>query len=210
MISKGRFIALYLLIAATSLYINFHADITVPVNRPLEELPITLDGWRMVSQSALSGDVIDVLRPTDYLSRTYEARGGQTAQLYIGYHGGGKESGEIHSPEHCLPGGGWHKDSDKRIQLDVGGRKINVVRAVYQKGGIKELFYYWFQVGDRTLSDEYSLKLAQIGSSILHGRRNAAFIRISVPIGADEERSSDSGRQFIRDFYPVIRNFLPL
>jgi EpsI family protein len=208
-VSRSRFLTVYLLIAAAALYISLHADVTVPVNAPLESFPAMIGGWRMTSQIELDEAVIDTLRPTDYLERTYEGRDGGTVELYIGYHGGGKESGEIHSPKHCLPGSGWQEDSSIRTQMNIDGRKINLVRAVYQKGETEELFYYWYQVGEHTLSDMYSLKLAQIADSILHNRRDAAFVRISVPVQADETRASADGKKFIQDFYPTIRKFLP-
>ena len=86
---------------------------------------------------------------------------------------------------------------------------INLVKTVYQKGGNRELFLYWFQVRDKTLSNEYSLKLAGITGSIIHGRKDASFIRISVPFEENEHEAETAGVRFIRDIYPLIREFLP-
>jgi EpsI family protein len=204
-----RFIPVYLLLAITGLYVNLHADVTVPMNKSFDQFPLVVQGWRMVYQREFSEQVLDVLKPTDYLYRAYRTDDGRVAQLYIGYHGGGKDGGEIHSPKHCLPGSGWTAASSKRTELVIDGKKISLVRAVYQKGESKELFFYWFQVRDRTLADEYALKLAEIGNSLLHRRRDASFIRISVPVGGDLEQSIGAGEQFVRDFYPVIAQFLP-
>lgn len=209
MTSKHRFYIVYLLIAATALYLSFHSDVAVPLNRPLDEFPKNICNWRMVSQEQFSEQILHTLKPTDYLSRIYEGSGGRTVQLYIGYSDGVEGGGDIHSPKHCLPGNGWYEDSSKRIQLDINGKKIGMVKAVYQKGDVKELFYYWFQVHGRAFSDEYSLKLAQIGNSILHQRRDAAFVRIAVPVDMDEGQSSASGMRFMRDFYPAIMDSLP-
>lgn len=209
MISKKRFSIVCLLLAATFVYMDLHSEGQAPINRPFQEFPGTLGGWRTVAQMELDEQVLDTLKPTDYLSRTYEGRGGRTIQLYIGYHGGGKNGGEIHSPKHCLPGTGWYKASSEKIKLSVGGEEINLVKALYQKGEVRELFYYWFQVGGRTLSDEFSLKLAQVANSILRGRRDSTFVRITVPVDTDLEQSSASGRQFIEDWYPLIKSFLP-
>jgi EpsI family protein len=209
MISNARFLTVCLLLAVTSLYINLHADIVVPMGMSLEKFPETIGEWQMVSQAELDEETLNILKPTDYLSRIYEGKGGWPVHIYIGYHGGGKNGGEIHSPKHCLPGSGWYRISSERVRFDIDGEKINMVKALYQKGEVKELFYYWFQTGDRTISDEFSLKIAQIGNSILHCRRDAAFIRISVPVPEDEERSSVCGVRFIRNFYPVIKRSFP-
>jgi EpsI family protein len=73
----------------------------------------------------------------------------------------------------------------------------------------KELFLFWFQVKGKVMSDEYSLKIYQILNSILYGRKDSAFIRISVPVGDDENKAFLSGMKFLKDFYPVIQEFLP-
>jgi EpsI family protein len=208
-IENFRFIVVFILLTVTSLYINLHADITVPTNKPLSKFPAVNKAWRMTSQSEFSENVLSVLKPTDYLSRQYKGADGAKVALYIGYHGGGKDSGGIHSPKHCLPGSGWYEVSSKRDYLEVNGERINLVHAVYQKGESKEMFLYWFQVKGKTLSEEYSLKLAEITTSFLYRRRDTAFIRVSVPFEADEQSATDIGERFVRDFFSVIREFLP-
>lgn len=210
MIKTYRFIIVYLLLIAVALFINLHKDIAVPTNRPFSEFPIQLASWQMSSQSEFSDNVLNVLKPTDYISRQYKGTDGKMVTLYIGYHGGGKESGEIHSPRHCLPGSGWYEVSTKRGTLVINNEKLNLVRSIYQKGESRELFLYWFQMRDRSINDEYSLKLAEIASSILYRRRDASFIRVSVPFENDEPDAVAMGEHFIRDFHPVIREFLPI
>ena len=83
------------------------------------------------------------------------------------------------------------------------------MRAVYQKGDSRQLFLYWFQVRDESLSDEYALKRAEIANSVLHRRRDATFIRISVPFEGNEEKANAVADGFVRDFLPTIREFLP-
>lgn len=209
MIGTWRFIIVYILLVLVGLYINLHADVTVPTNKPFSEFPAQAGAWRMTGQSEFSAEILNVLKPTDYIARQYGSDDGSKVGLYIGYHGGGKESGGIHSPKHCLPGSGWYEVSTRRDVLTVGTEKINLVRAVYQKGESREMFLYWFQVRDHSLSDEYSLKAAEIANSFLHRRRDSTFVRISVSFELDEAKARAVGEQFIRDFHPVIRAFLP-
>jgi EpsI family protein len=93
--------------------------------------------------------------------------------------------------------------------LQTSGGAINLVRAVYQKGESRELFLYWYQVRDRSISEEYSLKIAEVLNSAFHRRRDASFIRVSVPIDSDIDGAAVRGERFIRDFEPVFREFLP-
>jgi EpsI family protein len=204
-----RFLVVYALFVAATLVITFHKDIEVPTNRPFSEFPEKVQSWQLTKREEFSADVIKVLKPTDYLSRVYKNSAGKTVGLYVGYHGGGKNGGEIHSPKQCLPGSGWHEVVTHQEKLGISGGTINLVRAVYQKGDSKELFIYWFQVRDRSISDEYSLKIAEIVNSVLYRRRDASFIRVSVTIESDIDQAVAIGEQFIRDFEPAFRDYLP-
>jgi len=210
MIKNERFFAFYVLILLAGLYIHLHADITVPMNKSFREFPLNHGGWRMESESIFSDEVLRKLRPTDYVVRKYLKPDHFPVYLYIGYHSGGRESGPIHSPRHCLPGSGWFKLKEDKVSIDINPNKINLVEAVFQKGDGKELFLYWYYVRGRTLTNEYALKLAEITSSIVQRRRDSAFIRVSVPFESDEEQAFSSGTEFIKNFYPVIEEFLPL
>lgn len=210
MIARYRFILFYLLIGGAWLFLTLRTSQAVPVARPFDEFPIAFQQWQMVSQERFDPDVMNVLKPTDYLSRRYEGANGKRVSLYIGYHDGGTQSGEIHSPRHCLPGAGWQKLSTVRTELVQPEGSINLARAVYQKGQNKELFIYWFQVRGESIADEYRLKLAGITGSLAHGRKDASFIRVSVPFEVDEQEAAVTGTNFIADLYPLLREFIPL
>jgi len=209
MIKKTRFLIVYLLLILAGLYINMHSDVEVPLNRPFEDFPMEYKGWHMISESQFSDDVLNVLRPTDYMLREYVGTEGVLVSLYIGYHGGGKDSGVIHSPKNCLPGSGWYSLSDEKMTVRSGLKEIDLVKAVYQKGIDKELFLYWYEVGGKSVSNEVALKFTEITNSITYRRRDSAFIRVSVDVESDEDMSFLVGEKFIKDFYPVIVEFLP-
>jgi EpsI family protein len=204
-----RFILVYVLFAVAGLIITTHRDAAVPTNKPFSQFPLQVNSWHMSKQNEFSDSILNVLKPTDYLSRQYTGANRKTVSLYLGYHGGGKNGGEIHSPKHCLPGSGWYEVSTQRGELATGNGTINLVRALYQKGDSKELFLYWFQVRDQSISNEYSLKIAQIINSALHKRRDATFVRVSVPVATDINQANSDGEQFIRDFSPHFKEFLP-
>lgn len=209
MIGKPHFIAVYILLVAVGLFLQLHRELAVPINKPFQQFPTQVSLWRMSGESFLTSDVQNVLKASDTLMRQYANPEGDKVELYIGYHGGGKESGEIHSPKHCLPGSGWMESSSARASIDAGGQELNLVRAVYRKGDSSELFLYWYDVRGDSLSDEFSLKGQQLLNSLLHRRRDASFIRISVPFQEDEERARALGEGFVREFLPSIRSFLP-
>jgi EpsI family protein len=210
MIKSTQFIIVYVLLAAAALYINFHSNISVPTNKPFSEFPVENKGWRMVAQAEFSDRLLDVLKPTDYLSRQYVGTDGSKVELYMGYHDGGKDCGEIHSPKHCLPGSGWYEVSTVKREVAISDKRINLAQAVYEKGDVRKIFFYWFQVRGKTISDEYRLKATEIMNSLLHNRGDSTFIRISVSSESDENRARIAGERFIRDFDGVIQSFLPI
>lgn len=204
-----RFALIYLLFGCVALYLHLHTTVVVPSLKPLDSFPQQQADWRMTSEWSFSAGVLDVLKAADYISRQYTDGAGNKVTLYVGYHSGGKDAGGIHSPKHCLPGSGWYEISSQRGTMDLQQGPLKVVRAIYQKGEQKELFLYWFQVRGRSLSDEYSLKLAEITNSLLYRRVDSAFIRISVPFETDQARAVALGERFTRDFYPLLQEFLP-
>lgn len=210
MIPRYRFIVVYALLLAATLYLHTHEEFAVPTGRPLSEIPLHQGDWTMTGETRFSEQVLAVLNPSDYLYRVYRDAEGRRVTFYLGYHNGGKDTGPIHSPKHCLPGGGWFELSERKMALPIGEKGVRLVRSVYQNGGAKEMFLYWFHVKGKTLNNEYSLKLAEVANSILHSRRDSAFIRISIPFEEDEEGAFEAGRRFIEEFYPQIQAVLPM
>jgi EpsI family protein len=208
--AQARYVVVYLLLGLTALFIATHANIAVPVNSPLTDISTSLGEWTMVGQSRFNAQVLEVLKPTDYLYRVYKDRAGNVATLYLGYHSGGPGSGQIHSPKQCLPGGGWLELSEEKRSIQVAGKELPFVQAVYQNDDQKELFLYFFQVKGQILSDEYSLKLAEIANSILYNRRDSAFIRISVQFQEDQTEAASAAERFLVEIYPHIASVLPL
>lgn len=204
-----RFYLVYLLLALTAVFVGVHRDVHVPVARPLDEIPLRVGHWSQVDDVYFSEAVLDQLKPTDYLYRVYVNDDRQPVTLYVGYHGGGPDSGPIHSPKHCLPGSGWQAVSEQNRTVTINGETLQLVEAVYQHGDRRERFWYWYQVRGETLTNEYALKFAEILNSIRHQRRDSAFIRISTMFQEPDSASSSAVEQFVRDFYPLIKAVLP-
>ncbi|WP_246545403.1 exosortase A [Pelotalea chapellei] len=208
-LSFKRVTLLYTLLFAAALFINLRTNISVPTNRPFSQFPEQIGSWQMSAQQQFDSGTLKVLKATDYFSRQYKGATGSDVSLYVGFHDGGPESGGIHSPRHCLPGSGWHEVYTRSGTLDTPSGVVDIVRAVYQKGETKEMFLYWFQMMDDTITDEYSLKLTEIKNSILYRRKDQAFIRFSVSVEQDEPRATANLEAFVRDVMPVLREFLP-
>ncbi len=204
-----RIVIVCVLLACAGLFLQFHKDSTQPLPQSFDNFPVTAGEWRTVGSQHFDKNIIEVLRPTDYLYRRYVNHEGQLIDLYIGYHDGGQGAGPVHSPKNCLPGGGWNLESRKSINLHAGDEDIRVVRSLYMKGGVKVLLIYWYQVAGNIFDSELGMKAGEITASILNRRRDTALVRLSiiVPEGAgDDERVIVD---FVSDFYRHIKNYLP-
>jgi EpsI family protein len=208
-IKSWRFYLLFLFLGFAAFYVYTRSEADIPLSQPLDLFPQRLGDWTMTGQARFDDRVLAVLLPTDYLSRSYVDGAGNRLSLYIGFHNGGPKSGPIHSPKQCLPGSGWNRLKEDVRQVQFESENIPYVSAIYQKDSEKQLFLYWFQVRDQILTNEYTLKLAMIKNSVLSNRRDSAFIRLSVMATDGVEKATEIGEQFIRDFFPAIRESLP-
>ncbi|MEL6765650.1 MAG: VPLPA-CTERM-specific exosortase XrtD [Pseudomonadota bacterium] len=156
------------------------------VNRePLGTFPLAIDEWEQVSQRFLDPGVAEVLQATDYIAASYAAPGQSGAvDLFIAWYED-QTRGGIHSPEVCLPAGGWEIAELNRP--DVGPaigyhEPLPVNRAIIEKDGQQLLVYYWFeQYGSRTALDYYA-KISLLRDAILLGRSDGALVRLTTPI----------------------------
>lgn len=183
-------------------------EVVVPQARMLRDFPAMLQNWRSVGQVSFDERTLAVLRPSDYLMRQYRNSDGQDLFLYVGYHSGGKDVGPIHSPRNCLPGSGWMELDSGKMTVNTPSGAVHLVRATYAKGDEGSVYYYWYQMRDETLTEDWELKVSELWNSLVDKRKDAAFIRISVPL-AQEKNSDKVVETFIINMYPVLRKFLP-
>ncbi|GAB4180771.1 MAG: EpsI family protein [Geothermobacteraceae bacterium] len=208
--AKGRILILCLLLAAAAWFVNSHTFAAPPVTRPLSDVPTRLPGWTMTTETRFDDRVLGVLRPSDYLFREYVDDNGNRVRLYVGYHDGGPDSGPIHSPRHCLPGSGWMLMDQVEDRLPIGDQQVPLVCATYRKGESgTETFLYWYQMMGRRLTGDFELKLFKIFNAMFHNRRDAAFVRISVPDAGTRDDSRRIGESFARAVYPYLQQILP-
>jgi len=202
-------VILAMIVAATALLIRFvplHRD--VPLRKPLGSLPLQVNGW-VGKDFGFDEEILNELKVSEYLSREY-LRPPHQVGLYVGYYTAQREGAQIHSPKHCLPGGGWRSVAEtKRREVLPGFGPVQYTESVYQKGDEKQVFAYWYQMKDATVTGDYGLKVRMILNSLLYRRNDGAFIRLSVPVKGSVEEATASLRLFMSEVLPPIRECLP-
>src|SRR5438093_2571282 len=112
-------LAFLLLAAAFTTYLTRASEREhVPPRASLSELPAQLGAWRKTEEQTLDPATLEVLKPEDYLSRTYINERRVPVFLFIGYYASQRTGQTYHSPQNCLPGAGWAMLRHERLHLD--------------------------------------------------------------------------------------------
>lgn len=154
---------------------------------PLALFPGELADWRRVGVETLDRKIERALGADDYMSATYLDADGNDASVFIAWYAD-QTKGGIHSPEVCLPGGGWEMAEIRRVEMSAGpdAQPVPLNRAIIQKGEARLLVYYWFQqYGGRTASD-YVAKASLLRDALLYGRSDGALVRLITSIDPRE------------------------
>jgi exosortase D (VPLPA-CTERM-specific) len=177
--------------------------------------PQAIGGW--AGQDApVDQDSIRALDATDFLSRNFtDSSPAQPVNVWIAYYEAQFSGNSAHSPEICIPGGGWEikQRAKMEVPIDTGtsSTTLPVNRLVISQGGQSQLVYYWFVEGGRIENDEYQAKLSLILNSILRQRRDGALVRFITPIDKlDDGGAADARlRRFIGEFLGELPPYLP-
>ncbi len=206
--SKILFVTTLLLLCFALFLVYVPREFIVPKIPPLSTMPKQFGQWYSRNDTIFDAPTLSVLRPTDYLMRTYVNSQGTPISLYIGYHDGSINAGPIHSPKNCLPSGGWEFKSIEDITLNAINTDINVVRAVLTKQGEDLTFYYWYQVRGNVITTDLDMKIAEFLGMFTHNRKDAAFIRIGLSLES-KEAEIEAMQNFFQNAYPILKNHLP-
>ena len=181
---------------------------------PFALFPRRIDGWAG-SSTQLEPEIEAVLGASDYLNTTYMAPGAPAyVNMFVAFYSKQTEGSGIHSPEVCLPVGGWEIFSLEPHAVDMestGYGAFEVNRAVIQKGLSQQLVYYWFEQRGERMTNDFRAKLAVLWDGLTEGRTDGALVRFVTPIGAGERPADADARLqgFMRDALEPLPRFVP-
>jgi len=189
-------------------YSASHGEIT-PLTVPLSQFPKTVGGWQLTQEGVIEKEELDVLKADDTMTRFYSGPQG-SANLFIAFFKTQRQGQSPHSPKNCLPGSGWQPSETGRVNVGVAGGTINVNKYVVAKGEAQDVVYYWYQSQGRVIADEFAARFYLITDSIRHHRSDTSLVRVVVPVNDGQtEQAEKLGVQFVQDFYPTVKAYLP-
>ena len=188
---------------------------------PFATFPTRIEGW-VGRQAVLEPEVEGVLAATDYLNATYlppigatGPEAGGAVNLFVAFYQNQAEGSGIHSPEVCLPTGGWEVFEIEPHRIDMAGTgygAFEVNRAVIEKGLSRQVVYYWFEQRGERYTGDFTAKLSVVRDGFLEGRTDGALVRFTTPLGEGETLADADLRLegFMRDALPRLPRFVPL
>lgn len=209
-----RFLIAIAILGGTALLLHARNTAEIIPPRPaLSSFPKTVGDWAGVRDVALPKEILDVLGPGDFLTRTYfEAKSGSYADLFIAYFPSQRSGDTIHSPKNCLPGAGWTPIESDRVRLSLNGQvPFFANRYVIAQGENRDLVLYWYLAHNRAVASEYSAKFYLVTDSIRMHRTDGALIRLVTGISRGETLDSAQSRllSLANAITPVINDYVP-
>ncbi|NOU10830.1 MAG: VPLPA-CTERM-specific exosortase XrtD [Nitrospira sp.] len=180
-------VALLVPVAVASSFLDGRKEIAPP-RATFIDFPMQLNGWSGTALG-LEKQYIDALRFDDYVLADYRSDNGESVAFYVAYYQSQRKGQSAHSPQSCLPGGGWEISSMTHVDVPAGTGMVlpmPVNRVVIQKGREKQVVWYWFKQRDRILNNEYLVKFYLFWDALSRGRTDGALVRMSSGVGLGE------------------------
>jgi EpsI family protein len=175
-----------------------------------ETLPLQFAGYTGREEWFDSATYTVLGADTSTLRVYFDADGNRT-WLFVAYFGEQNYGQQIHSPQQCLPGGGWRINTIDYVPVEVPGfGPLMVTRMLTEAGEQREMMYYFFVTQTGFVENEFDLKLHLAKAALSFKARDAAFVRISTPILAGDASGADRKLQsFIAVSVPALLKGLP-
>ena len=170
-----------------------------PSHTSLALFPLRLGSWTGRTEP-LSEAELELLKLDDYALITYRSEDYPApVNFYVAYYASQRKGESAHSPQTCIPGGGW--EITRMTQMAVpgfglGGQPLTVNRVTIQKGQARQLVYYWFQQRGRIMTNEYVVKWNIMVDALHRNRTDGALVRMVTPLSPiDTEAEADQRLQ---------------
>jgi exosortase D (VPLPA-CTERM-specific) len=213
--SAGLVAAAVLSAAVATAFVTVPAPERPEVSRDAFALfPRDVGNWSGVPE-ALTPEVEATLGATDYANVTFIAPGEETyVNFFSAWYEDQTEGTGIHSPQVCLPVGGWEVFSIDPFEVTIPGTvygTFTLNRAVIQKGLSRQIVYYWFEQRGKRMTNDYLVKASVVRDSLTRGRTDGALVRFVSPVAEGETEADADARiqRFMAEALPRLPAFIP-
>jgi EpsI family protein len=170
--------------------------------QPLDTIDRNIAGFTGSDNAALDRATLSALKCDRYLSRSYRKPDLQ-ADLFIAYYAQQRSGESMHSPKHCLPGGGWEIWNYASTDVTVANRSFKINNYSISHDSDRELVLYWYQSKSRIIASEYLGKILLARDALLQNSTAASIVRIIVP---DRPGALNQARGFASAVIPQVQH----
>ncbi len=208
---KIRFATMLVFILGAAAYTTFLTQAsereTRPARESFEKFPDQIGAWRKVVDQPLDDKSLELLKPDDYIQRTYVNAEGRPVYLFIAYYFSQRSGKTFHSPQNCLPGSGWEITTRGQVPLPHEPN-ASINDFTIAKESFRMLTLYWYQGRGRTEASEYMDKLRGVQDAFTKNRTDAALVRVMVDSSENPEIEKKSRAEALA-FIEALRKDLP-
>jgi hypothetical protein len=183
-----------------------------PLLRSLSSIPLVMGDW-VGRDERVDADIVDRSQTSEFLNRTYESRKqpGVRLRVWINYSCFGNNL--RHTPEICLPSGGWTKIESVTRVIDVpldSERSMEVMRLGYSRGELVEHVGFWYYIFGEGKLENYVRRLP-ITSRSSHGQTTrGSSMTVEVFYPGDNDPDGVALREFAVELVKALEPILPL
>ena len=152
----------------------------------------------------MDNDALNLISPDDMVFRLYQNPIHKSVTLYVGLYSDMDRSDLAHSPLVCYTGQGWSYNSNGVLPIALGDPygAIDVSSITIEKENNRQIVWYWFQSKNYSSDSLFKMRVKLFIDKLIGRDTKNAFIRISVPIDPDDEKSSkDMLHRFFKQTY---------
>lgn len=182
-----------------------------PQRKEFSTFPLKIGQWTG-SEMGITKQETEVLGFTDYFMADFLNKENQSVNYYIAYYASQRKGVSPHSPQVCMPGGGWSINSLQRKPITFdGGAQFDVNRVIIEKTGQRQMVIYWFEQRGRHIASEYWMKWYLFRDALLENRTDGALIRLVTKIAPDESEESAENRLIglLKESEPLLAQYVP-
>ena len=184
------------------------SQLKIPLPMSFENLPLEFEEF--AGENIYRYEEIAKYESADnWILREYKKNSDDISMLvFIGYWENQNENKLIVSPRYVS--GAQTFVREKTIEDKHNNKSVlNEFLTDGKKG--KEVIYYCFFMDGKGIPDDYQFRFKRMVNSLLYRRNNAALLRVSTPITNDfpVEDAELYIEDFLKDFLPIVKEFLP-
>jgi EpsI family protein len=177
----------------------------------LATIPLELGNW-VGHDEPVDPEILREAQTDDYLNRVYEDRDhpDRRVSLWVNYSRTGLNL--RHSPEICLPSGGWERVESECKVIGVkgpGGTDVPVTRLGYARGELVQSIGFWYYIFGEGRLEQYVRGLP-ITSRSSHGRTTrGSGMTVEVFCPGQSDPDGEALRAFSRELLTAVEPILP-